>query len=187
MYCLPNILSSMSTLKSLKISDCVMLPLSLMVGVVNFKSLKVLWLTRVPLNLPVIKQLSASCPLLEELVVECCYGLTEFCVHGQLQNLKTLRFSDYNENGTETIDIEAPNLCECLLSAFSGISDEERSHFLKCISERLIQQEDQGPTSIRIEWSLPSKAKIYFSWSSMLTASCYEVTQTLSFKKEERS
>ncbi|GKC46799.1 hypothetical protein Tco_1064521, partial [Tanacetum coccineum] len=54
-----------------------------------------------------------------------------------------------------------------------------------CIFERLIQQEDQGPTNIRIEWSLPSKAKIYFSWSSMLTASCHEVTQTLTFKKEE--
>ncbi|GJV15281.1 F-box domain containing protein [Tanacetum coccineum] len=387
MYCLPNILSSMSTLTSLKISDCVMLPSSLMVGVVNLKSLKVLGLTRVPLNLHVIKRLSASCPLLEELVVECCYGLTEFCVDGRLQNLKKLRFIGYKKNGIETIDIEAPNLCECLLSVgqgrgatsvildsckqlrtlyldgpffptltgfsdflsnfpflenlslclvnrrnilavsspslrnfmlydecdleeidintpnlrvfsftnrwncskgefiresdsrelktclechiinkvdtlwllkirrylekankfkclklnnlfgmvsvdsellkgtqlppyeldhvelkmpirhmlpvldgllwcfrprslsltsgFSGISDEERSHFVKCISERLIQQEDQGPTNIRIEWSLPSKAKIYFSWSSMLTASCYEVTQTLTFKKEE--
>ncbi|GJY07867.1 F-box domain containing protein [Tanacetum coccineum] len=319
MYCLPNILSSMSTLTSLKISDCVILPSSLMVGVVNFKSLKVLGLTRVPLNLHVIKRLSASCPLLEELVVECCYGLTEFCVDGRLQNLKKLRFIGYKKNGIETIDIEAPNLCECLLSvgqgrgatsvildsckqlrtlyldgpffptltgfsdflsnfpflenlslclvnrrnilavsspslrnfmlydecdleeidintpnlrlsvnsellkgtqlppyelehlelkmpirhmlpvldgllwcfrprslsltsSFSWISDEERSHFLKCISERLIQQEDQGPTNIRIEWSLPSKAKIYFSWNPMLTASC---TQTLTFKKEE--
>ncbi|GJW52875.1 F-box domain containing protein [Tanacetum coccineum] len=268
MYCLPNILSSVSTLTSLKISDCVMLPSSLMVGVVNFKSLNVLWLTRVPLNQQVIKLLSASCPLLEELVVECCYGLMKFCVYGRLQNLKTLRFIDYNENGTETIDIKAPNLCECLLSvgqgrgatsvildsskqrylekankfkclklnnlfgmlsvnsellkgtqlppyelehlelkmpirhmlpvldgllwcfrprslsltsSFSWISDEERSHFLKCISERLIQQEDQGPTNIRIEWSLPSKAKIYFSWNPMLTASC---TQTLTFKNQ---
>ncbi|GJZ30418.1 F-box domain containing protein [Tanacetum coccineum] len=237
MYCLPNILSSMSTLTSLKISDCVMLPSSLMVGVVNLKSLKVLGLTRVPLNLHVIKRLSASSPLLEELVVECCYGLTEFCVDGRLQNLKKLRFIGYKKNGIETIDIEAPNLCECLLSvgqgelsvnsellkgtqlppyelehlelkmpirhmlpvldgllwcfrprslsltsSFSWISDEERSHFLKCISERLIQQEDQGPTNIRIEWSLPSKAKIYFSWIPMLTALC---TQTLTFKKEE--
>ncbi|GJS76751.1 F-box domain containing protein [Tanacetum coccineum] len=119
MYCLPNILSSMSTLTSLKISDCVMLPSSLMVGVVNLKSLKVLGLTRVPLNLHVIKRLSAS-PLLEELVVECCYGLTEFCVDGRLQNLKKLRFIDYKKNGIETIDIEAPNLCECLLSVGQG-------------------------------------------------------------------
>ncbi|GKB08513.1 F-box domain containing protein [Tanacetum coccineum] len=384
LYRLPNILSSVSTLTSLKISQCVVLPSSLMVGVVNFKSLKVLWLTSIPLDPLVIKHLTASCPLLEELVVDRCYGLKKFCVYGGLQSLKTLRFMDYN--GIETIDIEAPNLCECVLSVgqgrsatsvilgpckqlrtlyldgplfltvgfsdflsnfpvlenlslclvnrrnilevsspslrkfvlydecdleeidintpnlrvfsftnrwncskgefiresdsrelktclechiinkvdtlwllkirrylekankfkclklnnlfgmlsvnsellkgtqlppyelehlelkmpirhmlpvldgllwcfrprslsltsgFSGISDAERTHFLKCISKRLIQQ-DQGPTNIRIEWSIPSKAKIYFSWSSMYTTlTFHEMTQTVTFKKEE--
>ncbi|GKE11281.1 F-box domain containing protein, partial [Tanacetum coccineum] len=254
MYCLPNILSSVSTLTSLKISDCVMLPSSLMVGVVNFKSLNVLWLTRVHLNLHVIKRLSASCPLLEELVVEynrdieapnlceCLLsvgqgrGATSVILDSSKQ-LRTLYldgpffptltgFSDflsnfpflenlslclvnrrnilavsspslrnfmlYDECDLEEIDINTPNLrvfsytnrprSLSLTSSFSWISDEERSHFLKCISERLIQQEDQGPTNIRIEWSLPSKAKIYFSWNPMLTASC---TQTLTFKKQE--
>ncbi|GJS76755.1 F-box domain containing protein [Tanacetum coccineum] len=382
LYRLPNILSSVSTLTSLKISQCVVLPSSLMVGVVNFKSLKVLWLTSIPLDPLVIKHLTASCPLLEELVVDRCYGFKKFCVYGGLQSLKTLRFMDYN--GIETIDIEAPNLCECVLSVgqgrsatsvilgpckqlrtlyldgplfltvgfsdflsnfpvlenlslclvnrrnilavsspslrnfvlydecdleeidintpnlrlfsysnswncskgefdiksdlgeletrmechifnkvdtlwllklrrflekadrfkflklidlyerlsvdseqlkgtqlppyelehvelkmpithvlsdgllwcfhprslsltsgFSGISDAERTHFLKCISKRLIQQ-DQGPINIRIEWSIPSKAKIYFSWSSMYTTlTFHEMTQTITFRKEE--
>ncbi|PWA48615.1 F-box domain, Leucine-rich repeat domain, L domain-like protein [Artemisia annua] len=382
MYRLRDMLSSASTLTSLQISDCVMLPSSLMVDVVNFKSLKALSLNRVPLNPLVIKHLTASCPLLQDLVVECCYGFKKFCVYGQ--NLKTLRFIDYNGKGIEAIDIEAPNLCECLLSVgqgrgatsvilgsckqlrtlyldgpffqtsigfadflsnfpflenlslclvnrrnilavsspslrnfvlydecdleeidmntpnlhqfrysnswncskgefikeselktcmechiinkvdtlwllklrrfmekanifkilklynlygrlsvdsevlkvtqlppyelehvelnlpirhvlpvldgllwclrprslsltsgFSRISDEERNHFLKCISKRLIQQEDQGPTNIRIEWSLPSKDRIYFSWSSVLTALTHnEMTQTVTFRKE---
>ncbi|PWA92976.1 F-box domain, Leucine-rich repeat domain, L domain-like protein [Artemisia annua] len=114
MYLLPDVLSSVSTLTFLKISDCVMLPLSLMVDVLNFKSLKKLRLKEVPLNPLVIKHLSAICPLLQELVVEWCYGFKKFCVNGRLQNLKKLRFSDNNE--VESIDIEAPNLCECFLT-----------------------------------------------------------------------
>ncbi|GJW47933.1 F-box domain containing protein [Tanacetum coccineum] len=115
-YRLPNILSSVSTLTELKISWCVVLPSSLMVGAVNFKSLKVLWLTSVALGPLVIKHLTASCPLLEELVVERCYGFMKFCVYGRLQNLKTLRFINRYENIIETIDIEAPNLCECFIT-----------------------------------------------------------------------
>lgn len=121
MYLLPDILSSVSTLTSLKISDRVMLPLSLMVDVVSLKSLKKLWLADgVPLNPIVIKHLAASCPLLEVLVVEWCYGFKEFCVYGRLQNLKKLRLIDNNEEGVGSIDIEAPNLCECFLTVREG-------------------------------------------------------------------
>nr|GEW79658.1 hypothetical protein [Tanacetum cinerariifolium] len=235
LYRLPNILSSVSTLTSLKISQCVVLPSSLMVGVVNFKSLKVLWLTSIPLDPLMIKHLTASCPLLEELVVDRQGRSATSVILGPCKQLRTLYldgplfltsvgFSDflsnfpvlenlslclvnrhnilavsspslrnfvlYDECDPEEIDINTPNLRLFSYSNSGNCSKGEfdikkRTHFLKCISKRLIQQ-DQGPTNILIEWSIPSKAKIYFSWSSMYTASTFhEMTQTITFRKEE--
>ncbi|GJV40279.1 F-box domain containing protein [Tanacetum coccineum] len=82
-YHLPDILTSASSLTSLKVSHC-MLPSSLMVKVANFKSLKVLQLNCVCLDPLVMKHLTASCPLLEELAVEYCYGFKKFCLYGLL-------------------------------------------------------------------------------------------------------
>ena len=57
--------------------------------------------------------------------------------------------------------------------------------FIQFISAKLLQQEDQGTTNIRIEWSVPSKAKIYFSWKSMMSELPDHDEQTLTFIKEE--
>ncbi|GKE86927.1 F-box domain containing protein [Tanacetum coccineum] len=119
----------MSTLTSLKISHSVVLPFSL--TVVNFKSLKKLWLHRVPLNPLVIKHLIDSCPLLEVLVVEWCNGLKKFYVQGRLQNLKILWFIRKNVDGVESIDIEAPNLCECFLPIWRWIYGISKKNLLR--------------------------------------------------------
>ncbi|PWA81243.1 F-box domain, Leucine-rich repeat domain, L domain-like protein [Artemisia annua] len=116
-YRLPDILTSASSLTSLKVYHC-MLPSSLMVEVANFKSLKVLQLNNVHLDPLVIKHLTASCPLLEELIVKFCYGLKKFCVYGQLQNLKKAHF--FSKGEFERIDIETPNLCEFQLCVGYG-------------------------------------------------------------------
>ncbi|GJZ12776.1 F-box domain containing protein [Tanacetum coccineum] len=108
-YHMPDILTSASSLTSLKVSDC-MLPSSLMVEVANFKSLKVLQLNCVRLDPLVMKHLTASCPLLEELIVEYCYGFKKFCLYGRLQNLKKARFFYNGEKGFGGVDIEAPNM-----------------------------------------------------------------------------
>ncbi|GKF61702.1 F-box domain containing protein, partial [Tanacetum coccineum] len=109
MYRLPDILTSASSLTSLKVYNC-MLPSSLRADVPNFKSLKVLWLNNVCLDPLVIKHLTASCPLLEDLIVEYCNGFKKSC--GWLQNLKKAHFIYNGVNGFKRIDIEAPNLCE---------------------------------------------------------------------------
>ncbi|GJR73673.1 hypothetical protein Tco_0086038 [Tanacetum coccineum] len=59
-----------------------------------------------------MKHLTASCPLLEELAIEYCYGFKKFCLYGLLQNLKKARFFYNGEKGFGGIDIEAPNICE---------------------------------------------------------------------------
>ncbi|GJX62021.1 F-box domain containing protein, partial [Tanacetum coccineum] len=86
------------------------LPSSLMVDDVKFKSLKMLSLSRVPIDEDIIKRLTTSCPLLEELNVKDCYGFKTFCVYG-VPNLKKLAF--YYKHAVEIIDIEAPNLYAC--------------------------------------------------------------------------
>ncbi|GJS56447.1 F-box domain containing protein, partial [Tanacetum coccineum] len=337
-YLLPDILTSASLLTFLKVSHCI-LPSSLMVDVPNFKSLKVLWLNDVRLDPLVIKHLTTSCPLLEELIVEYCNGFKKFFVSG----LKKAHFIYNRVKGFGRIDIEAPNLCEfklcvrhvegrgatsvnlglckklrtlclrgsffststglsdflsnfpilenlslCLVnrcnslaisspslrkfvlydqcdleeidiitpnlllfnrfkvlnldnnicgeisvdfeqlkviqlppyelehvklaewqtnelsvvdgilwccsprslsltSYFSSISDEERSHILKYICARLLQQEDKGTANIRIEWSFPSKDRIYYSWKSVMPEIPDHNKQTLTFIKEEVS
>ncbi|GJS56449.1 F-box domain containing protein [Tanacetum coccineum] len=72
-----------------------------------------------------------------------------------------------------------------LTSNFSFMSDKKRGHFLKFISGKLLQKEDQGTTNIRIEWSFPSESNIYFSWNSMLPELPDRYKQTLTFIKEE--
>ncbi|GKB13370.1 F-box domain containing protein [Tanacetum coccineum] len=104
----PNILLTATSLTSLTLSYCV-LPLSLMVDhAVKFKCLKLLCLKGITLNEDVIKRLTTSCPLLEELIVKHCYGLNRFCVYGLL-NLRQVEFCFRPE--VERIDIDAPNLC----------------------------------------------------------------------------
>nr|GEX50834.1 hypothetical protein [Tanacetum cinerariifolium] len=112
MYRLPNILLSASSLTCLKIYKCE-LPLSLMVDVVQFKSLKLLELACVPLNEEIIKRLTMSCPLLEILVVDNCYGFKRFSVYGH-QNLQKVWI--YFKAELERIDIEAPNMYYLFLS-----------------------------------------------------------------------
>ncbi|PWA54420.1 F-box domain, Leucine-rich repeat domain, L domain-like protein [Artemisia annua] len=107
--------SRVSSLTSLTLSQHV-LPSSLMVDDANLHSLKVLWLNKVTLDPVVTKNLTSSCPLLEKLIVEYCYGVKKFSVYGRLQNLKKFRFIDNKFNGVERIDIEAPYLYECHLS-----------------------------------------------------------------------
>ncbi|GKD08670.1 F-box domain containing protein [Tanacetum coccineum] len=80
-----------------------------MVDVVTFKSLKLLRLEHVSIDEEMIKCLTTSCPLLEELDVKFCYGYITFYVYG-IQNLKKVWFSNLVE--VDRIDIEAPNLCE---------------------------------------------------------------------------
>ncbi|GJY97569.1 F-box domain containing protein [Tanacetum coccineum] len=87
---LPDILLSVSSLTSLKLCNCEW-PSSLMVNGVKFKSLKLLRLEYLRLDEEVIKILTTSCPLLEELTVIDCSGFKRFCVYG-LQNLQIVRF-----------------------------------------------------------------------------------------------
>ncbi|PWA60611.1 F-box domain, Leucine-rich repeat domain, L domain-like protein [Artemisia annua] len=106
-YRLPNTLLSASSLTSMKIFGCE-LPPSLMVDVVNFKSLKMLELKRVPLHDEVIKRLTTSCPLLEKITINDCEGVKIFCVYG-LQNLQEVKI-EFGDAVLEIIDIDAPNL-----------------------------------------------------------------------------
>ncbi|PWA40453.1 F-box domain, Leucine-rich repeat domain, L domain-like protein [Artemisia annua] len=108
MYRLPNILLNASSLKCLKIYKSELpKPSSLMVDVVKFKSLKELELVCVPLNEEIIKRLTTSCPLLEILIVQNCYGFNRFSVYGH-QNLQKVWI--YFGGELERIDIEAPNM-----------------------------------------------------------------------------
>ncbi|GJX70311.1 F-box domain containing protein [Tanacetum coccineum] len=77
----------------------------------------------------VIKILTTSCPLLEELTVIDCSGFKRFCVYG-LKNLQIVRFC--YEYGVERIDIEAPNLCFLLLS-----SSHEENVTLPCVNDHI--------------------------------------------------
>ncbi|PWA72016.1 F-box domain, Leucine-rich repeat domain, L domain-like protein [Artemisia annua] len=119
-YCVPNILLTATSLTSLTLSNCV-LPLSLMVDV-KFKCLKLLCLSWITLNDEVIKRLTTSCPLLEELAVIYCVGLKRFCVHGLLY-LQKVQIQCRRE--VERIEIDAPNLCYICLSDSDDTDDKE--------------------------------------------------------------
>ena len=108
MYRVSNKLVSASSLTSLTLHGCE-LPSSLMVDTIKFKSLKLLKLKYVRIDEKMIKHLTTSCPLLEELTLKICPGdISRLCVYG-LQNLQRLKF---NMAGViDKIDIEAPNLC----------------------------------------------------------------------------
>ncbi|PWA77659.1 F-box domain, Leucine-rich repeat domain, L domain-like protein [Artemisia annua] len=106
MYRVPNILLSAYLLTSMKLRKCE-LPSSLLVDVVRFKSLKVLHLDAVPLNEEMIKRLTTSCSLLEELVVKYCCGLKNFCVYGLL-HLQQIEI--WFKSEVERIEIDAPKL-----------------------------------------------------------------------------
>ncbi|KAM0067898.1 putative leucine-rich repeat domain superfamily [Helianthus debilis subsp. tardiflorus] len=104
-YRLPNILLSVSVLKTLVICGC-KLPSSLMFDAVKFKALIKLSLVSVPIDDEVIKHLTTSCPLLQEFEIDSC-GLQRVCVYGH-QNLQSV-YIQCNA-AVERIDIEAPNL-----------------------------------------------------------------------------
>ncbi|PWA39808.1 F-box domain, Leucine-rich repeat domain, L domain-like protein [Artemisia annua] len=116
LYRLPKILLSASSLTSLKICRC-KLPLSLIVDVVKFKSLKMLKLEHVPLSEKMIKHLMTGCPLLEKLTIKHCYGFKRFCVYG-LQSLQQVRICFVSE--VERVDIEALNLYYLVLNDWDG-------------------------------------------------------------------
>ncbi|PWA40667.1 F-box domain, Leucine-rich repeat domain, L domain-like protein [Artemisia annua] len=106
MFRLPNTLLSASSLTSLTLHTCE-LPSSLMVGVVKFKSLKLLSLTELPVDEGVIEYLTKSCPILEEIFLKSCYGFKTFCVkrHHNLQKVEI-----YCRSRLERIDVDAPNI-----------------------------------------------------------------------------
>ncbi|GJS97100.1 F-box domain containing protein [Tanacetum coccineum] len=113
------LVSSASSLTSLTIHRRCELPSSFLVdNVIKFKSLKRLKLKLVTnIDDNMIKHLTTSCPLLEELIVKYCHGLTRLCVYG-LQNLQQVKF--FFAGGVERIDIEAPNLCFLQLFPLCG-------------------------------------------------------------------
>ncbi|GJU37667.1 F-box domain containing protein [Tanacetum coccineum] len=121
---LPNTLLSASLLTSLTLNKCE-LPSSLMVGVVKFKSLKLLSLANILIEEGVIEYLAKSCPLLEEIYLRYCYGFKMFCVKRHHNLLKVEIYRTYLP---ERIDVEAPNLSYFLLDISS--KDKAPSMFL---------------------------------------------------------
>ncbi|PWA82137.1 F-box domain, Leucine-rich repeat domain, L domain-like protein [Artemisia annua] len=106
MFRLPNTLLSASSLTSLTLCKCE-LPSSLMVGVVKFKSLKLLSLTKLPIKEGEIEYLTKSCPLIEEIYLKSCYGFKTFCVN---RHHNLLKVEICCESRLERIDVDAPNL-----------------------------------------------------------------------------
>ncbi|GKA08728.1 F-box domain containing protein [Tanacetum coccineum] len=115
MFRLPDTLLSVSSLTSLKLKKCE-LPLSLMVGVVKFKSLRLLWLLYLPIDEGVIEHLTKGCPLLEEIYLKHCYGFKTFCVKRHQNLLKVEIYCD-ERLLLERIDVEAPNLSYFVLKS----------------------------------------------------------------------
>ncbi|KAJ0787698.1 putative diphosphomevalonate decarboxylase [Helianthus annuus] len=111
-YRLTNIPSSVSVLESLTIYDCDLLS-SFMLDAVKFNSLLHFKLEFANLDAEMIKYITTSCPLLQKIEMDRCYGFKRFCVHGH-QNLQrvNISFDPFTEAEAETerIDIEAPNL-----------------------------------------------------------------------------
>ncbi|PWA96658.1 F-box domain, Leucine-rich repeat domain, L domain-like protein [Artemisia annua] len=112
---LPNTLLSASSLTSLRLHKCE-LPSSLMVGVVKFKSLRLLSLSELPIDEGVIEYLTKGCPLLEEMYLRHCYGFKTFCVKRHQNLLKVEIYCDRTFL-LERIDVEAPHLSYFLLES----------------------------------------------------------------------
>ncbi|KAI7753609.1 hypothetical protein M8C21_000670 [Ambrosia artemisiifolia] len=126
-YRLPNILLSVSVLKSLTIFHCD-LPSSFMLDALRFKSLIKLGLAYVRIDDDEgIKYLTTSCPLLQQFHVIGCSGFKRFCVHGH-QNLQNVWI--YN-TPVEIIDIEAPNLSD-LFVAEEGETGQPQMNLASC-------------------------------------------------------
>ncbi|GKB12804.1 F-box domain containing protein [Tanacetum coccineum] len=114
MYRLPDILLSAASLTSLTLCACE-LPSSLKVDAIKFKSLKCLHLDSILLDEEMIKRLTMSCPLLEQLLIY-CHGFKTFYIHGlHYLQILFLKFKDE----VEKINIEASNLC------FLGLLDDD--------------------------------------------------------------
>ncbi|PWA97846.1 F-box domain, Leucine-rich repeat domain, L domain-like protein [Artemisia annua] len=112
-----NKLVSASSLTSLTLHGCE-LPSSLMVDTIKFKSLKLLKLKYVRMDEKMIKHLTTSCPLLEELTLKICgRDISRLCVYG-LQNLQRVKF--FTACIVDIIEIEAPNLCFLQLGRICG-------------------------------------------------------------------
>ncbi|XP_076928250.1 uncharacterized protein LOC143592145 [Bidens hawaiensis] len=126
-YRLPNTLLSVSMLYALVVCGYE-LPSSLMLDVVQFKSLIHLELERVHIDNDMIKYLTTSCPLLEKLVIRDCDGFKRFCVYGH-QNLHTVEVV-YN-TPVDTIDIETPNLSS-LMVGDKGLTGAPRMNLASC-------------------------------------------------------
>ncbi|GJR63670.1 F-box domain containing protein [Tanacetum coccineum] len=108
MFCVPNMVLSASSLTSLALHNCE-LPSSLMVGVVKFKSLRLLSLSHLPIDEGVIEYLTKGCPILEEIYLRYCYGFKTFCVKRH-RNLQKVEIYCDRRFLLERIDVEAPNL-----------------------------------------------------------------------------
>ena len=106
MFRLPDTLLSATLLTSLTLIKCE-LPLSLMDDDVKFKSLRLLSLTKLPIDEGVIEYLTKGCPLLEEIYLGFCYGFTAFRVYRH-HNLQKVTI--YSNIGLQRIDVDAPNL-----------------------------------------------------------------------------
>ncbi|GJZ78311.1 F-box domain containing protein [Tanacetum coccineum] len=115
LLCLPNTLLSASSLTSLTLHRCE-LPPSLMVGVVKFKSLRLLSLSNLPIDDGAIEYLTKGCPVLEEIYLRYCYGFKTFCVKRH-QNLLKVEIYCNCTFLPERIDVEAPNLSYFLLES----------------------------------------------------------------------
>ncbi|PWA69255.1 F-box domain, Leucine-rich repeat domain, L domain-like protein [Artemisia annua] len=125
MFRLPNTLLSASSLTSLTLNKCE-LPSSLMVGIVKFKSLKLLSLTKLSIDEGVIEYLTKSCPILEVICLKYCYGFKTFCVqrHHNLQKVEI-----YYRSRLERIDVDAPNLGYFLLE-----NDKDKAPYMSLAS-----------------------------------------------------
>ncbi|KAK1421486.1 hypothetical protein QVD17_23845 [Tagetes erecta] len=109
---LPDMLLSVSVMKTLNISGCE-LPSSLMLGVVKLTSLIQLTLNDVSIDEDAIKCVTTGCPLLQVFEVNNCDGFKYFCVYGH-QNLQRILIT-WNVH-VERIDIEAPNLSHLVVA-----------------------------------------------------------------------
>ncbi|GJS04797.1 F-box domain containing protein [Tanacetum coccineum] len=122
-----NTLLSASSLTSLTLHRCE-LPPSLMVGVVKFKSLRLLSLSNLPIDDGAIEYLTKGCPVLKEIYLGYCYSFKTFCVKRHQNLLKVEIYCDCTFL-PQRIDVEAPNLSYFLLES-DKYKDKVPSMFL---------------------------------------------------------